>query len=94
MSDDYPTEEELERIKNWPYTDIPGLLEFTKSLWHFAEWGWSPPLNGVLRISTGGWSGNEDIISALRDNTMFWTLCWQSSRRGGHYEFSLPEEKP
>lgn len=44
-----------------------------------------------LHLSTGGWSGNEEIISAIHANTMlcaahFTPLAW---RRGGHYQYEI-----
>jgi hypothetical protein len=70
-----------------------GLIAYVRTLW------WGPPNyweqdGRALSISTAGWSGNESIIGALQRNTMFWLMCWQSSRRGGHYEFQLPEPPP
>jgi len=41
----------------------------------------------VWTVSSGGWSGCEDVIGALGENTVFWLMCWRSSRRGGHFEF-------
>lgn len=41
----------------------------------------------TLRISTGGWSGNEDILSALQDNIGFWTRYWCEVHRGGLFIF-------
>lgn len=91
MTDTYPTDEELRAISEWPSTNARGWFDYIKSIWWNAEWGWSE--NGKeLRVSTGGWSGNEDIISAMGDNFILWTMTWKSSRRGGHYEFSLPKE--
>ncbi len=46
-----------------------------------------------LLISTGGWSGNEDVIDALHENLMFWMLYWYKTERGGHYWFEIPEVK-
>lgn len=89
-NDGYPEEEELEQIRNWPHTDFKGLMEFVKTRWAYASWGWSEPEPGVFKISTAGWSGNESIIEALKGNTMFWMTSWESSRRGGHYEFRIP----
>ena len=48
-------------------------------------------LHRTWHVSTGGWSGHEDVISALRDNLMFWMLSWVSSTRGGHYVFETRE---
>ena len=44
----------------------------------------------TLELHTGGWSGNEDIIDKLSD-TLFWMICWESTRRGGHYYFEIPK---
>jgi hypothetical protein len=85
----YPDEVELETIRKWPWKDCVGLLEYVKERWWEPDWGWTED-NGIIDVSTGGWSGNEDLIGAMQDNTMFWMLCWESSRRGGHYEFTLP----
>jgi hypothetical protein len=88
MDDDgYPTDATLDAIRDWPQTDHAGLLAFVREAWRNPEWGWREDEDGTLRLSTGGWSGNESIIDALGANTMFWMFWWQSSRRGGHYEF-------
>jgi hypothetical protein len=76
------------------------LMEYVKGLWMYADanyWtdkGVAPhSLRSYDRrsysISTGGWSGNEDIIQAMESNIMFWATCWVSSKRGGHYEFEV-----
>jgi len=87
--DGYPTEEELKRLKEWDRKDVRGFLDFLESIWWTADWGFvlSGKRKKILDLHTGGWSGNEEIISVLRE-TFFWCLYWQSSRRGGHYTFS------
>lgn len=83
----YPNEEELEKIKTWDCNDFHGLMSFVHALWELKSWGWSQD-GDIYSISTGGWSGNEDLISALKQNMMFWMLYWQRSTRGGHYIFA------
>lgn len=106
--DGYPTEAALELIEKWHWSDCDGLLDFIKDIWHLASWGWSE-INAqdlavddddydkeggtLFFISTGGWSGNESIITALKQNTMPWHLTWVQSRRGGHYIFKRHEFK-
>lgn len=87
-ADGYPDERDLERIREWPWADFPGLMEFVRSIWWMPEWGWRKH-GAQYSISTGGWSGNESIIAALADNRLFWMTCWESSRRGGHYTFTV-----
>lgn len=83
----YPDDEELQRITDWNYADIPAMLEFVRGLWSYPNF-WTQE-GDKLSISTGGWSGNESIIAAMQKNVGFWHLCWESSRRGGHYTFDL-----
>ena len=66
---EYPREDELETIKNWDLLTKPvtELLEYIRQLWEYDD---RFVLTGksVLRLylSTGGWSGNEDLVDALR----------------------------
>lgn len=90
---DYPSDEALEKIEQWPVSgtaDLRALFDFVRTLWLWPDWGWIEK-GSRFDISTGGWSGNEDIIDALEKNFMFWSLCWVQSRRGGHYQFELRE---
>lgn len=82
----YPTDEQLEVIKKWNISDLHGLMEYIREIWEFADWGWKQD-GGTYYISTGGWSGNEDIIEAMQSNHMWWFMFWEQSKRGGHYIF-------
>lgn len=97
--DDYPSDEDLETIEKWPlngYADYVALAEYVVRLWHYGE-PWAK-LTGkkvkTLKLSTGGWSGNESILTALEKNFMFGMLCWQKSERGGHHIYKIPYIKP
>ena len=91
--DGYPTPDELERVATWPHTDPLGWMEYIRLIWWQEGWGWRQFPEGLrarYEVSTGGWSGNEQIIQAMADNQRLWVLTWQSTRRGGHYEFEAP----
>jgi len=100
--DGYPTEAALELIRGWHWSDCHGWFDFIKSIWWMSGWGWHEssvphdynPEKTVhqYNISTGGWSGNEAIISAMQQNRLLWSLQWVQSRRGGHYIFELRAE--
>ncbi len=91
--DNYPEQEDLDEIKTWaPEKGFHELLEVVKSIWWTPEWGFSRRGNRY-DISTGGWSGNEEIIEAMQENFIFWSMCWVSTRRGGHYVFKVPRLK-
>ena len=91
----YPTKKELKTIIEWEINsnkDVCALIEHIRAMWQYADVGYFE-LKGKhvlhLRLSTGGWSGNEDIINALQKNYVFWLLYWQKSKRGGHYWFRI-----
>jgi hypothetical protein len=100
--DGYPTEEALDKIKKWPYNDVRGLFDFIHDIWYYADSNYwreefvtKDDYNGMefdrprkrYYISTIGWSGNESIIHALKENEIIWCMHWVQSRRGGHYIF-------
>lgn len=101
-ADGYPSEEELTRVRTWPYGDLPGLFAYLKERWAYADMGYWVEENEaakdaidtahvkVYRISTAGWSGNESLIEAMQENPVLWAICWYSARRGGHFEFHVP----
>jgi len=86
----YPTEECLDKIKNWKIdnNNLRDIMEFIKPVWKYADCGYWMEENGKYLISTGGWSGNEEIIDYMHQNFLLWMLYWEQSRRGGHYIFS------
>ncbi len=85
----YPEQKELNKIKKWDWYDFLGLMQYVKDLWKYSDCGYWRQRGRTYRISTAGWSGNEDIIAALIANRLFWAMCWVSSKRGGHYVFQL-----
>lgn len=82
----YPTEEFLEAIKKFDSIE-KDIFEFIKPYWKYANQGYWTQEVDSYHLSTGGWSGNEEIIRALQDNFIFWSIWWQSSTRGGHFVF-------
>ena len=100
--DGYPTDLACECIRAWHWSDKAGFMSFIKNIWHLAEWGWSEvdephdwKAGEIVRrfhVSTAGWSGNESLIRAMKENTMLWHLLWVQSRRGGHYIFEIDRE--
>lgn len=101
-ADGYPTEATIEAIKSWPIKDMKDcaeLLARLQNLWRWESY-FSKSQRRVHRhsrtstvywhVSTGGWSGHEEIVDALMGNRMFWMLTFMQHRRGGHYIFETP----
>jgi hypothetical protein len=94
--DGYPTEDALELIKSWPWQDTDGCFNFIRQMWQWNNMMWTQTDDGekiTYNISTGGWSGNEGLVSALQENHVIWMFTWVQSKRGGHYIFELPYKR-
>jgi hypothetical protein len=88
----YPDDQELELIEKWDaINDTEGLLSFIEPRWVHGRWDLQKTNIGdiYLEVSTGGWSGNEDIIEALQRNFVFWSMYWHTHIRGGRYTFLI-----
>jgi hypothetical protein len=86
--DGYPEDEKLATIISWDAIADPlGLVDYIQELWAYADAGHFTfdSDTGKLELHTAGWSGNEELIGALQENTMFWIMYWQRSERGGHH---------
>jgi hypothetical protein len=85
----YPTNHELKIIREFDLSKRPvrELLDYIEPRWEYGDWGFIRKKHR-LELHTGGWSGNEDIIDALRNNFLFWHMYWYSHRRGGHFVFN------
>jgi len=94
---DYPELEDLEIIKHWEFTRDHGFAEFMETVrltGNYWPEGFCWKQRGrTYWISTGGWSGNEEILSVMMENLVFWSVCWDAQKRGGHYKFTIPNPK-
>mgnify|MGYP000689841837 CR=1 FL=1 len=77
IKSNYPTNEQLDRIKNWDYNDIEGCLRYIKDLWN-THYGRCGEGNGFFVFATGGWSGNEALLSAL-EKSLVWSFIYSDT---------------
>lgn len=92
---EYPSEASLKLIREWSHEDFTGLMEFVRDIWNWPEFCFTSDDeldHDHFELHTGGWSGNEEIVSALQGNVIFWTMCWETSRKGGHYTFKVRKQ--
>ena len=87
----YPTDEAIDLIESF---DI--IKEGQSSFWDLIEECWWMAERQMERkeneivLHTGGWSGNEEIIQAMKNSKYFlWGVFWVQSKRGGHYWFEI-----
>lgn len=81
-ADGYPTAETERAIANWDFRDAPGWLAYIQASWNH-HYGRIWREDGLIKMATGGWSGNEAIVEAMRRNSLLWSMLWESSHRGG-----------
>ena len=93
---DYPTDSDLKKIRhwNWAKKSIYVYLELIHDCYNhrYGVFSVASLYKGTrlnLVLVTGGWSGNEDIISAMESDLIFWRQTWEKSIRGGRYEFKI-----
>jgi len=91
---EYPDESDLKQIREWDAVKDPfGLIKFIESIC----WCDAIRIRGkrvwYIEFHTWGWSGNEDIIGALRDNPLFFAIYWEKTHKGGHYYFKVHKLK-
>jgi hypothetical protein len=100
----YPLKDTLDEIATWPKSRGWGeLMRFVRAAWKHAKQsdpdggalvplhaGWS---TNVWLAAPDGWSGNEDIIAAMQENTAFWGECFIEAPlapRPSYYKFAIP----
>lgn len=88
----YPTDEALRSFRTHSRT-VNELIDFAADLFNddYGSFTTATDADGALTLTyiTGGWSGNEEVITAL-ESTMFHMLCWESSHRGGKHVYRVP----
>lgn len=93
MRDGCPNEALLDQIRTWPMAaGWDNLLQLVRDSWYYPDaFSIEHTQRGVCwaECATGGWSGNEELIGALRQNLMFWACCWDCSSRGGRHTFKI-----
>ena len=98
----YPTEAALEKARTVGWMEF---LPFLEEAWN-TDYGsaraelrdceralvdFSGGSARFLRLATGGWSGNEDLLGAVTDNVAY-GMTWALSSRGGLHIFRYPEK--
>jgi hypothetical protein len=91
-SDGYPTDYAIEKIETWKIDGkletYISLMDFIKSLWRYPDYILEDPENHVYTLITGGWSGNEQIVYAMKQNMLLNCFYWFSSERGGKHVYA------
>jgi len=93
----YPSEITLETIRQWDYKTPYELFEFIEGYINrtygkcdfrsYMQPVGQPRKFKAAEIITGGWSGIEDIIYALKANHIFWGMYFYQNTRGGSWMF-------
>lgn len=84
MAKQFTQEEFVERLPKWPVF-MPGEFKalMDELAAHLEGYGRVWEDGNRIKIATGGWSDNEEIVAALMRNSLFVALFWESTHRGG-----------
>lgn len=96
-SEGYPTEDFLNFLKGYKgERPIGEVVQIILNNWYYDWYQLEDVEDGkrTLQLHTGGWSGNEDIISSILSN--HWLthgkMKYVQWNRGGHYRFEIKWE--
>lgn len=81
----YPDDAELQALQSWDIVDFRGLADFLIERWIYPNYISLNKKGDTLTVSTGGWSGHEELIDAI--NPLWYGCHFYSLKRGGHYKF-------
>lgn len=91
---DYPDDADLDEIRLWgfrqddPVGHYASLMARVRGMWMMSGANWVQ-YGHLYKIATVGWSGNEALVDALRENPMFWGMCWVLSASNGLHVFCV-----
>ena len=89
-SDGDITDDTFYTIKKWNQSQGWGaFIEFIKECYDLS-YGKINTTNDEITFITGGWSCNERVVQAIKENYLFMGLFWKSSYKGGKMVFQLP----
>lgn len=92
-------EDDLDRIRKWPISENyqPLFDHIISNVWkhNFGKATASDEEYGQIEytFATGGWSENEEILAALKEQRLAWSLTWLMSERGGRHVFRIVQNK-
>jgi hypothetical protein len=89
-ADGYPSDDTIEAIEKWPTEDFVNCLKFAEKAYQKQHYGVWKKQDGWIKIATGGWSGNESIVYALKTQ-VYWKFLFLAQTSGGAYYIKDPE---
>ncbi len=90
--DGYPTEKTLAAIRGWR-EDCAALLRYIAAAWYRPSYA-QEARPGLWVFATGGWSGNESLMDAMRESHAAGYL-WHTDSihpHGGLHVFAVTDE--
>jgi hypothetical protein len=89
-ADGYPTDETVDTVRSWPADDPRGAVRYVIAAWNMV-YGQVRLSRKTITLVTGGWSGNESLISSL-SRSVFGIQHYREWKRGGLHVFDRPRQ--